>query len=199
MTKRSVFLEAKNILLCSMLKEDFGPTMENWLHDKDVTKYLSRGTFPSHPELLNQEFERTSNQQTDIQLAILDRETKAYIGVVGLHSLNWLSRHAEFRILIGNKDFWGKGYGTEACQLMVAYGIEALNLNKVWLGVNTANRRAYDSYIKAGFKAEGVLRQELYRNNQYYDIARMSILRDEYLKTKRDWSSYEWIKKTFSE
>ncbi|MGZ3691964.1 MAG: GNAT family N-acetyltransferase, partial [Pseudobdellovibrio sp.] len=116
MTKRAVFLEGKNILLCSMTREDFGETMQNWINDKEVTKFLSRGTFPAHSEVLFQDYEQTKNLNTDIQLAILDRETQTYIGVVGLHTINWLSRHTEFRILIGNKNFWSKGYGSEACQ-----------------------------------------------------------------------------------
>ncbi|MGZ3692085.1 MAG: GNAT family N-acetyltransferase, partial [Pseudobdellovibrio sp.] len=78
------------------------------------------------------------------------------------------------------------------------YAFEALNMNKVWLGVNIENKRAYESYLKCGFKPEGILRQELYRNNTFYDVARMSLLKDEYLKIKKEWSVYEWIKKNYS-
>jgi [ribosomal protein S5]-alanine N-acetyltransferase len=196
--KRSVFLETKTVALCSPTREDFGVKMMTWINDKEVTQFLSRGTLPANAELLDQEYESGRNQQTEIQLAIVDKKTGTYVGIVGLHSFNWVSRHCEFRILIGEKSYWGKGYGAQACQLIVSYAFEALNMNKVWLGVNMENKRAYESYQRCGFKDEGVLRQELFRNNRYYDIARMSILRDEYLKIKKGWSTYEWIKKTFS-
>jgi RimJ/RimL family protein N-acetyltransferase len=198
MIKRSVFLETKNLALCSVTREDFGDKMMKWINDKEVTQFLSRGTFPASAELLNKEYESLSSPMTEIQLALVDKKTETYIGIVGLHSFNWIARHCEFRILIGEKNYWGKGYGAQACQLIVSYAFEILNMNKVWLGVNMQNTRAYESYQKCGFKDEGILRSEVFRNNRYYDVARMSILQDEYLKMKKGWSTYEWIKKTFS-
>lgn len=56
-----------------------------------------------------------------------------------------------------------------------------MNLEKVWLGVNAANMAALSCYKKAGFQEEGILRKEVFRNNKYYDIIRMSILREEYV------------------
>ena len=198
MNKRSSFLEAKNLRLCTLTKEDFGEKMQTWINDKEVTQFLFRGILPAHPEALNAEYEQSKNQNSDIQLAIVDAKSGAYLGIVGLHTINWFSRHTEFRILIGDKSYWGKGYGAEACQLIVSYAFEALNMNKVWLGVNADNKRAHDSYLKCGFKTEGILRQELYRNNKYYDVVRMSLLKVEYLKIKKDWSVYKWIKKNYS-
>lgn len=196
---RSAFLEGQKVLLCSITREDFGEKMMSWINDKDVTKYLSRGTFPAQQDTLQTEYETTKHNSSEVQLAILDKETKTYIGITGIHSINWLSKHAEFRILIGDKRFWSKGYGTEVCQLLVSYAFEALNMNKVWLGVNTDNTRAAESYSKSGFTHEGILRQELYRNNRYYDVTRMSLLKSEYIGIKRGWSIYEWIKKNYSE
>jgi ribosomal-protein-alanine N-acetyltransferase len=162
-----------------------------------VTQFLSRGTLPPQEQLLLQDYDLVKNQSTDIQFSLFDKKSHQFIGLVGLHSINWLSRHAEFRILIGEKKFWGKGLGTEACQLCLAYGFEALNMNKIWLGVNTENKKAYESYLKAGFKSEGVLRSELFRNGRYYDIARMSLLLNEYTKQKPKWSVAQWIKKQY--
>ena len=63
---------------------------------------------------------------------------------------------------------------------MIDYGFDKLNLNKIWLGVNSENKAAVKSYKAAGFVEEGVLRQEIYRNGRYYDATRMSILREEF-------------------
>ena len=197
MNHRTVYLESDKLQLSPATREDFGAKMEGWINDKEVTQFLSRGTFPAQAETLQKEFDASRSQQSDLQFAIIDKATGTYIGVAGLHSINWLSRHAEFRILIGEKTYWGKGYGAETCQLLSAYAFEGLNLNKVWLGVNTGNSRAFESYKRCGFQPEGVLRDELFRNNKFHDIARMSLLRTEYNNLKPKWSVYKWIQKTF--
>lgn len=199
MSANQIYLEGHQIYLRSVKAEDFGSIMVQWVNDKDVTRYLSRGVFPGHPEAFQDEFHSLKNSKTDLQLAICLKETDKYIGVTGLHSLNWIAHHGEFRILIGDKDSWGKGVGTEAAQLMTAYGFETLHLNKVWLGVNEENAKAAQSYLKAGFKEEGRLRQEVFRNGKLYDVIRMSILKDEYQQMKKSWKLFDKIQKQLLE
>ncbi len=198
MNEKNIYLEGESIFLRSVTANDFGEKMVAWVNDKEVTKYLSRGTFPGHLAAFQEEYESLKNSKTDVQLSVCMKKDNRYIGVTGLHSLNWVARHGEFRILIGEKDCWGKGAGTEAAQLMTAYGFHILNLNKVWLGVNAENEKAYKSYLKAGFKDEGRLRNEVFRNNQYFDVIRMSILREEYEKMKSTWPLYDKIQKQLS-
>jgi len=107
-----------------------------------------------------------------------------FIGTTGLYSINSIAHSAEFRIFIGDKEFWGRGIATECAQLLVDYGFNRLNLNMIWLGVNTENKAAVRVYEKAGFTHEGRLRQVQYRNGRYYDVFRLSILREEWEKGK---------------
>ena len=102
-----------------------------------------------------------------------------------------------FRVLIGEKDFWNGGYGTEVTQLMVAYGFEVLNMHKVWLGVTSDNVGAVRCYDKVGFVKEGVLRAETYRNSRYYDAVRMSILRHEYDQLRDKWAIADKLQTQF--
>ncbi len=195
---RIPFIEGAKVNLCSAIAEDFGATMQAWINDQEVTHFLSRGTLPADPVALEAEFKALGGPNADLQLAIIEKLSGRYIGITGLHSINLISRHAEFRILIGEKSMWGKAFGAEACQLILAHGFEVLNLNKIWLGVNTENNKAFSSYERCGFKHEGTLRHELFRNSRYYNVARMSLLKDEYLQIKKDWIAYEWIKKQYS-
>jgi RimJ/RimL family protein N-acetyltransferase len=100
-------------------------------------------------------------------------------------------RTAEFRIFLGNKAYWTRGIGTECTKLMVVYGFEKLNLNRIWLGVNADNIGGVRAYEKAGFIKEGILRQEQYRNFRYYDVVRMSVLRSEYEKLRKGYLERE--------
>lgn len=182
------FLEGEKVYLRSLVESDFSDKLMTWLNDKQVTYYLSRGSYPASALELKNEFLQLTSKKDEIVLAVCDGGSNEYIGLAGLHSVNSISRHAEFRILLGDMTSWGKGFGTEVCQLLVAYGFHILNLEKVWLGVNAANEKAYRSYIKSGFVEEGRLRKELYRNGSYHDIIRMSILREEYKGNSPKWT-----------
>ena len=89
-------------------------------------------------------------------------------------------RHSGFGIVIGDKESWDKGYGTEATTLLVRYAFETLNLNRVWLHVFEENARAVRAYEKAGFRREGLLRQDHYRDGRYHNTIVMGLLRDEW-------------------
>ena len=103
-----------------------------------------------------------------------------HIGSVGLEGVEWMNRSASFGIFIGEKSFWNRGYGTEATRLTVRHGFETLNLNRIFLYVYQTNPRAIRAYEKAGFVAEGWLREAIYRNGKYFNVLLMSILRSEW-------------------
>lgn len=195
---KGVYINGGNFYLRAINKEDVD-TIRYWADDYQVTRYLSRGLFPSNLEVAQQQYEQMVSASNEVEMLIVDTETNQPLGITGIHSINWVARSAEFRILMGAKDFWGKGIGSAVAQLLTAYGFQKLNLNKVWLGVASANKRAYHSYVKAGYKKEGVLRQEVYRNGKYYDAIRMSILRNEYNKKVKEWKTYDLITEQFQE
>jgi RimJ/RimL family protein N-acetyltransferase len=87
-----------------------------------------------------------------------------------------------FYIVLLDKSVWGKGLGTEATHLVIDYGFNMLNLNRIQLHVNAENEAAKAVYKKIGFKHEGTLRQAMYKNNKYYDFWLMSILAEEYFR-----------------
>jgi ribosomal-protein-alanine N-acetyltransferase len=181
------FLYGNHIYIRALQPDDFGEAMVRFISDRDVTKFLVRGTFPPSLEEYKKQYESTIVNKEEVQFAVCDLKTDLYLGIVGLHSIDMIARKTEFRILLGEKSCWGKGYGTEALLLMLAYAFETLNMNKVWLGVNTGNERAFKSYKKAGFTVEGEFRDDIYKNGTYYNVARMSMLRVEYLKLKEQW------------
>jgi RimJ/RimL family protein N-acetyltransferase len=175
----TAFLEGKDIVLRGFEREDL-QHLYRWVNDPEVTYYMFMGDRPSTIEDLAEIWEKERKSPTDIVFAIIEKAGGKVVGTCGLYCINFISRHAELRIVIGEKDFWGKGLGTETLRLMISYAFDKLNLNKVWLGGNADNTAAIRCYEKAGFTREGVLRQEIYRNGKYYDAIRLSILREEY-------------------
>lgn len=112
------------------------------------------------------------------------RESGYYIGNVGLINIDRNHAHADISYYI-DSGFTNKGYATEASLEMLRYGFEELGFHKingVCMSVNGASRRVME---KSGMKYEGTLRQDLYKDGIYYDIDRLSILKDEYYTMRK--------------
>ena len=128
----------------------------------------------------------TNANPMEVQLAIVVRETDRLIGVAGLEKTDVRHRHTMFGIGIGDKTAWGKGYGTETTRLLAAHAFETLNLNRVWLSVYEYNPRGIRAYEKAGFRVEGRLRQDCYRDGRYWDTILMALLREDWEKQRAE-------------
>ncbi len=153
-----------------------------WRNNPEVTDLLGGNRFyvSSHREKEWVE-DAIRNDRKNLHLVICDTDKEA-IGLVNLTNIDLQNRKAEFSIMIGDKKSQGKGVGEKSTLLMLKHAFEFLNLNKVWLTVLTNNTIAIKLYEKIGFKNEGILRQEVYKNNSYQDMLVMSILKEEYVK-----------------
>ena len=107
-------------------------------------------------------------------------EDNRLIGFIGLNDILWNHGDAWVGIGIGDRDIWGKGYGTDAMRILLRYAFMELNLYRLTLGVFSYNPRALRSYEKAGFVIEGCERQFLNRDGRRYDSYFMGILRSEW-------------------
>ena len=172
------FLIGTKIYLRPLERED-APLFVVWLNDREVTRTL----LVSRPINLQAEVEYLENaykSEHDTVLGIAVKETDKLVGSTGLQRMDFSNRHVRFGIFIGEKEEWGKGYGTEATLLMTQYAFETLNMNRVWLHVFADNERGIRAYERVGFTREGVLRQESYREGRYWNTITMAILREEW-------------------
>jgi RimJ/RimL family protein N-acetyltransferase len=103
------------------------------------------------------------------------------IGFLGL-GLNLIHSEVWVGIGLGDRDYWGKGYGTDAMKLGVRYSFMELGAQRVSLGLHEYNLRALRSYEKAGFRLEGRTRQDMLREGKRTDTLWMGVLRDEWLQ-----------------
>ena len=181
-TDAGIFLSGDRAALRPLTPED-AAILAPWVLDDEVTHFMFTGQRPVTVEQLREDIRREASNLVNAVFLVLDWATGRPLGYAGLYDIHPTARKAEFRSLVGAKEFWNKGYGTEVTELLTFYGFDRLNLNKVWLGVIEENVGAVRAYRKAGFRDEGRLRQELYRNSRYYDALRMSILREEYYPT----------------
>lgn len=104
------------------------------------------------------------------------------IGLVGLYGINWRDRSAEFFIIVGEPDFWGKGFGSDALRAILDVGFRWFNLHRIFLYVVAENTRAIRAYEKCGFQHEGRLREAVFIDGAYHDLLLMSILAPEFIE-----------------
>jgi len=159
-----------------------------WVNDPEVTRYLSLYLPMSTVDEENWFDAMTKHNQSEKTLVIEVRDGEGWkmIGNCGVFGINPVNRLGEIGIMLGEKDEWNKGYGTEAMLLLVRHCFDTLNLNRVYLQVYAENLRARRSYEKAGFVEEGRLRETAYRLGKYDDVIIMSVLRSEWIAVKKE-------------
>ncbi len=129
--------------------------------------------------------ENTGRQPPAELLFIIEElDTHTPIGSCGLHSIDWLDRKAEFGIAIGEPEYWGRGYGTDATRTLLEVGFSWYGLHRIYLRVVEDNLRAIRAYERAGFKHEGMERESVLINGKYKNLLVMSILADEFMSIK---------------
>lgn len=104
------------------------------------------------------------------------------IGMINYNRIDRDNRSVDIDMIIGQKKDWGQGYGTDALRTFVRYLFDRFDLNRIWLGTYTYNKRAIRAYEKAGFKREGVLREDARIGGKFVDTVVLSLLRREFFR-----------------
>jgi RimJ/RimL family protein N-acetyltransferase len=158
-----------------------------WLNDPEVTAGLARHLPLSMQEEVhwfNKLMDRPAEERPLTIEILQEGGSWLPIGDLGLFNIDWRSRSAELGIVIGEKNYWDKGYGSEALRVLLEHAYHTLNLNRVYLRVFDYNKRAIRAYEKLGFVLEGRMRQAEFYNGVYVDVLFMSILQSEWTTRK---------------
>lgn len=102
-------------------------------------------------------------------------EGDGVIGAIGLH-LTLAHRRAELGYWVG-RPFWNRGFATEAARAVIAFGFEALGLNRIHASHLARNPASGRVLVKAGMRFEGTLRQHVIKWDRAEDLAEYAILR----------------------
>jgi RimJ/RimL family protein N-acetyltransferase len=157
-----------------------------WRNDPAIRDQVLSFRFPVSHVMEARFIERAIAGEGTAQcvVGIVDLSDGALCGLVYLRDIDWISRHAAFGMMIGRRDRQRRGFGRRALRLMLAYGFDVLNLERIYLFVadyNTAGRRLYET---AGFSHEGRLRQHVALEGKYHDLLVMGLLREEYAQAR---------------
>ena len=153
-----------------------------WLNDMEMTQYL---TISHHIYSMQKEKEYLDKKVTSDAkaFAIIDRESDRLLGACDLFDVDMLHGTAELGIFIGEKSFWGRGFGRDAVKLVLDFGFSVLNLRNIWLRTLSVNERGIKSFEHAGFKSIGVRRGAYTICGASYDWVFMDITAEEFEST----------------
>ena len=150
----------------------------DWMNDFETTDFLGKSGHLMSLEGERKYLEEHNNEEA--LFVIVTIKDNKMIGTISLEKINYINRRATLAILIGDKDYRSKSYGTEAIRLILDYGFNYLNLNNIDLHVLEFNDRALNCYKKCGFKECGRRRKAEFVDGNYYDVIEMDILAEEF-------------------
>lgn len=176
--------EGKKVRLREYRKGDI-PLKLAYLNDPEIITNLTPDV--PYPMTLHEEekwFESITSVSDTYKFAIETLADNKFIGGCNITGVDWKNSVATVGIFIGGSENRGKGYGSDAMKVLMDFIFMQMNINKIRLTVYSHNQSAIKCYKKCGFKVEGLLRQEVYRDGKYYDKISMGLLKADYLKNK---------------
>ena len=179
--KSSGTLDGGEVCLRPLVEED-APLLTRWLFDPGVLHWLQLSEDPVGLRTSQAVRERFERMQADpfTETWRIDTVKGRPIGQIELADIHPLQRRAEVHLCIGEKDVWGRGYGTRAVQRLLRYAFEDRRLRRVFATADADNARVIRCFERCGFKHEGRLRRHRLRHGQPTDMVVMGILEEEY-------------------
>lgn len=176
------FLKGKRVYLRPVQREDLRENYQRWFNDQEVCRYNSHGVFPvTITQLENYVADENPSR---VCLGVFDISGQEHVGNISLQEIDWISRCAEFAIIIGQKNYWNSGVGKESADLMLYHGFIRMNLQRVYCGTSEENIAMQKLAKYLGMQQEGIRRKALYKNGAYKDMFEYGLLKGEYLASE---------------
>ena len=177
-------LKGRLVRLSAMDLDEFSKAFSRWSRDSEFRRLINSGasiavSSDGVKRWLEKELDEQSVNSHWFSIRKLDDDV--LLGDIDLYVYNWPARDAFVGLGIGEREFWGKGYGTDLMRTILRYAFDEVNLNRVTLTVFEYNPRAIRAYEKAGFRHEGRIRQALNKEGKRWDMLFMGILREEWM------------------
>ena len=179
-------LKGTLVRLSAMDSEEIGKALSRQGRDSELMRLMDTGPTRLHSvKAASKFFEKMIEDDSPANhfFSIRSPGDNRLLGDINIDVINnWGSRDAFVGIGIYKREDWGKGYGTEAMQLILQFGFIELNLRRITLTVFEYNPRAIRSYEKCGFQVEGCMRGRIIKDNKRWDVLFMGILRDDWME-----------------
>ena len=186
MENNAVLLYGKKVALCPPDKSKHLENALKWMNDPEITQYTTT-YLPVTRDFEEEWFNNLGKDREKNVVFAIETHDGKHIGFTGIHNINWHDRTAVVGAIIGDKEYWGKGYGTDSMMVLLSFAFLTLNLRKIWASVLGFNKRSLAHALKCGFRKTGVLKRQRYKNGKYFDEVIIDVFRERWLKIKQEY------------
>lgn len=180
-------IAGERILLREEISEDLD-AMHQWLSDPEVNRFLCWGTHTREETLVQLAEgigEQFNPQRKKYYFTLALKDSGQVIGSTGIEVLNLQASGGEGEIgYFLNKSYWGRGYASEAVQLLLDFGFRSLNLHKISASCMEGNEASEQVMQRCGMQKEAQLRKSVFWLGKWQDRLIYSILLEEWLIQK---------------
>ena len=180
---KAMILKGEKVVLRPVKMSD-APRFVKWFNDPEVNKFLLVRRMTLRGERVWIKNKLKSKDKSSIHFSI-DTTEGIHIGAIDLRHIDLQNKDSDFGIMIGDKKYWSKGYGSDAMQALINFAFKKLKLHRIYLTVYIYNKRAVKMYEKLGFKHEGMNREGNFWNGRFWDSYRMGILDREWKRRNK--------------
>jgi len=177
------------VRLAAVDPDEFGKTFTRWSRDSEFMRLLNGDAIRLNSVAANKKWLEKDLEDSSPGLYFFSARAIAddrVIGAILLDVASWKDRNGFVAISIGEREDWGKGFGTDLMKLLLHFAFTEVNLRRMTLTVFEYNPRAIRSYEKAGFQHEGRFRKFLHREGRRWDMLFMGILREDWLNLNKE-------------
>jgi UDP-4-amino-4,6-dideoxy-N-acetyl-beta-L-altrosamine N-acetyltransferase len=167
---------AGNRVIMREIEESDLDLIVKWRNDPDVLKYLF-SYLPISSTSQRQWYQRYLTDDRLQTFMIVLKADNRPIGTIGLSAIDHRDQKAELGIMIGETTQRGKGIGEESLRLLIAYTFDQLNLRKIKALAFVDNLAAIRLYEKCGFRLEGTLKDEAFKDGQFKDVVILGLIK----------------------
>ncbi len=176
--EKVVFLSGKKVNLRPLDQEKDLEKLLVWINDQEVNEFMSRFL----PLSRSEEKEWLSKKRENDVILAIETKQGLFIGTIGLHQIDYRNGRTELGIMIGNKNYWSKGYGFDAEMILLNYAFATLNMYKVIHPAFLENRRSIGCAKKCGGIKEGIMHKHFFKRNQRHDMIVLAIFKNRWQK-----------------
>jgi len=156
--------------------DDVKDSYVGWFNDPEVCKYNGHGEVLYTLELGREYATRVRTSETDAVFAVIEKESGRHVGNISLQKIDLRNRSAEYAIIIGEKDVWGKGIAHESSELLIEYGFRELGLHRIYCGTSVLNIPMQKLAASLSFVQEGLLKDAMNKNGEFVDLVLYGLL-----------------------
>lgn len=176
-------IEGTRVILRKITLEDVTDEYASWFNDDEIRKYIeNQPPKPYTKAMLETYVKQMLNEKDNYMFVILDKTNGTHIGNVKLHNFNHINGTCEYGMVIGNKQYWNKGYGEEVSNMIFDLAFNTLGMRKMWATIKANNPRVIRMVEKLGFTIEGCLRKHTFSDGEFVDKIFLGLFAEEFNK-----------------